>query len=169
MNIQQVIDDILDVEGGYVNLGADHGGPTKYGVTLQTLREFRGVPVSVADLRALTRAEARDIYIERYYERPGLNALPEALQPFMLDFAVHSGPPRAVRHLQGVVGAAVDGVVGPETVDRSGRYVDTRGEVGAVVDLVEDRLQMLAGVVVEDPSQAVFMKGWVARVLRFLP
>ena len=35
MTVDQMIDDILRREGGYVNHPADKGGPTKYGITLK--------------------------------------------------------------------------------------------------------------------------------------
>ena len=37
-NVRQIAQDIVAREGGYVNDPADPGGPTKYGVTLGTLR-----------------------------------------------------------------------------------------------------------------------------------
>ncbi len=48
-------------EGGYVDHPADKGGPTNMGITLNTLARWRGHAVTAADVKALTRAEARQI------------------------------------------------------------------------------------------------------------
>ena len=67
-NVRQIAQDIVAREGGYVNDPADPGGPTKYGVTLGTLRALaRDVTVDgvvdVADVRALSVAQAVEIFL----------------------------------------------------------------------------------------------------------
>jgi len=44
MDAANVIYDLIEREGGFSNHPADKGGPTKYGITQQTLSEWRGVP-----------------------------------------------------------------------------------------------------------------------------
>ena len=48
--IEQILDDILRREGGYVNHPADRGGPTNFGITAQTLGNWRqlGRPTTTA-------------------------------------------------------------------------------------------------------------------------
>jgi lysozyme family protein len=41
--------------------------------------------VTAADVRALTRAQAVEIFITHYYERPRIGALPEAVQASVFD------------------------------------------------------------------------------------
>ena len=72
------------------------------------------------DVRALSRAQAVDIFIEHYYRRPGIDSLPEALRASVFDMQVNAGA-NAVRILQRLLremGQAVDvdGVIGPQTV-----------------------------------------------------
>lgn len=123
--IHDIADEILTREGGYVNDPDDPGGATNHGVTIHTMRRL-GLDldgdgsVTTADVRALSRAQARDIFIRHYFEAPGIAALPEALHPGVFDMYVNAGA-NAVRLLQRMLGemgqgVAVDGLIGPETI-----------------------------------------------------
>jgi hypothetical protein len=62
-------------EGGFVNDPDDPGGATNHGVTIHTLRRLgidvnRDSRIDVADVRALTRAQAVEIYLEHYFKPP---------------------------------------------------------------------------------------------------
>lgn len=118
-------EEIVAREGGFVNDPADPGGATKFGVTLGTMRRL-GLDLSgdgqvtEADVRALTREQAVGIFLEQYYRRPGIAALPEALQPSVFDMYVNAGA-NAIRVLQRLLIAmgldlAVDGAIGPQTI-----------------------------------------------------
>jgi lysozyme family protein len=124
-NVRQIAQDIVTREGGYVNDPADPGGPTKHGVTLGTLRALArdvnadGV-VDIADLRALNTAQAVEIFLTRYFDRPGLCLLPAALQASVFDMYVNAGS-MAIKLLQRVLTAQghklrCDGVLGPATL-----------------------------------------------------
>jgi lysozyme family protein len=123
--VSELARDIVAREGGYVDDPDDPGGATKYGVTLTTLRRLgldptRDGQVDGRDIRALTMAEAVEIYIEHYHRRPGLAGLPAALQPAVFDMYVNAGA-NAVKLLQRLLtemGFACrdDGVVGPQTL-----------------------------------------------------
>jgi lysozyme family protein len=122
--VQQIADDIVRREGGYVDDPADPGGATNHGVTLATLArlgrdETGDGQVDRADVKALTAADAATIFIEQYYRKPGLAALPDGLQPSVFDMYVNAGA-NAVRILQRLLtelGHPVteDGIVGRET------------------------------------------------------
>ena len=116
---------IVAREGGFVNDPDDPGGATKYGVTLATLRGLgrdvnRDGRVDVTDVQALTRDDARAIFIEHYFRKPRLDQLPEVLHATVFDMQVNAGA-NAVRILQRLVArmgfaCADDGAVGPKTV-----------------------------------------------------
>ncbi|MGC9368388.1 MAG: holin-associated N-acetylmuramidase [Paracoccaceae bacterium] len=125
LTVQQIAEEIVAREGGYVNDPDDPGGATKYGVTLQTMRRL-GLDltgdgqVGAADVKRLSRAQAVEIFIEHYYRRPRIGELPEALRPSVFDMYVNAGV-NAVRILQRLLNdmgerVAVDGVIGPQTL-----------------------------------------------------
>lgn len=110
-------------EGGYVNAKTDRGGPTKYGITHRTLAAHRGVKsVTASQVKALTLAEAEQIYRKSYWTQSGGDLLPAGLDYAAFDYGVNSGPARAVKSLQKVVGVTQDGIVGGQTVAAVGRY-----------------------------------------------
>jgi lysozyme family protein len=124
-SVQDLAEEIVAREGGFVDDPDDPGGATKYGVTLKTLRRL-GIDITadtridVADVRALSRQQAVQIFIEHYYRRPGVASLPETLQPSAFDMYVNAGP-NAVKVLQRLLTSMgfpcdADGQIGPETI-----------------------------------------------------
>lgn len=124
-DVQSLAEEIVAREGGFVNDPDDPGGATNFGVTIGTMRRL-GLDltgdgqVSEADVRALSREQAVAIFLEHYYRRPGIAALPEVLQPSVFDMYVNAGG-NAVRILQRLLGEmghdlTVDGVLGPQTI-----------------------------------------------------
>ena len=116
---------IVGREGGFVNDPDDPGGATNHGVTIHTMRRL-GLDltgdgmVGVADVRALTRAQAEEIFVKHYFSRPGIAKLPNALQASVFDMYVNAGG-NAVKILQRLLrqmghDVGVDGAIGPQTV-----------------------------------------------------
>ena len=123
--VRELAIEIVSREGGFVDDPDDPGGMTKYGVTLETLRRL-GLDLpgdgatDAKDMRRLSRAEAVDIYMEHYFRRPGLGALPEVLQPSVFDMQVNAGA-NAVKILQRLCTemgfpCVEDGAIGPATI-----------------------------------------------------
>ncbi|MBB5222168.1 lysozyme family protein [Amaricoccus macauensis] len=123
-SVESIAAEIVRREGGFVNDPDDPGGATKHGVTLGTLRRLgidldRDGDVDVDDVKALTPARAAQIYVRHYFREPGIDRLPEPLQPSVFDMQVNAGQ-NAVKILQRLMAAfglplADDGVVGPVT------------------------------------------------------
>ncbi len=123
--VRQIAEEIVAREGGFVNDPDDPGGATNFGVTIHTMRRLGldltgdGV-VDEADVRALTRDQAVDIFIEHYWRAPGIDRLPEPIQASVFDMQVNAGS-NAVRILQRLLrdmghDLVVDGVIGPQTI-----------------------------------------------------
>lgn len=166
------IDTIIRHEGGFVNRKEDRGGPTKYGITQAVLSEWLRRPASVEDVKALTEEEAREIYEIRYLTGPRIHLLPDPPQTILLDMAVNHGPAAAIKIAQRVVNAAgfgpidVDGVLGPQSREAIAEAQEQMGPYfqNAIVD---ERVKLFNAIVRNDPSQAVFLKGWLARAASF--
>lgn len=128
-SVRQIATEIVAREGGFVNDPDDPGGATNFGVTIHTLRRLRpGQQIGVNDVRALTRNDAIEIYIEHYFRRPRIADLPEPLWPTVFDMYVNAGA-NAVRILQRLfvqmgIQIAVDGVIGPQTIAAAHRAYD---------------------------------------------
>jgi len=123
--VEQIAQDIVDREGGYVNDPDDPGGATKFGVTIHTMRRLgldldRDGIVNEQDVRALSREQAVAIFVDHYFNRPRITDLPQKLQASVFDMYVNAGA-NAVRILQRLlqdmrISVTVDGVIGPQTV-----------------------------------------------------
>ena len=167
------IDLILLHEGGYSNNPNDHGGPTKYGITQGTLRNWLKRPARVEDVKNLTEAEAREIYETNYLTGPRISTLPEPPQTQVLDIAVNRGPRRAIKMVQHVCNLAgfgpidEDGVIGPQTRSTIIKAVAAMGPYFRNA-LVEERVKFYEEIIANDSDQEVFRKGWMARANRFL-
>lgn len=129
-SVEQIAAEIVAREGGYVDDPDDPGGATNYGVTIGTLRRLGrdldgdGV-VTKADLKRLTAGQAAEIFVEHYFRRPRIDALPESLHASVFDMYVNSGA-NAVKILQRLLVAmripvAIDGIIGPQTIAAAAR------------------------------------------------
>ena len=165
--VPAIIDEIIDREGRiFTNRAADRGGPTKFGVTQDKLSEWRRRPVSVDEVRNLTETEAREIYESDFIVKPGFLRINfEPLRVHAIDFGVNSGTARSIRYLQKLVGAKVDGVLGPRTADKVNTYPDQQE---LHLRLIRDRLRFLGRLVNVDRSQAENISGWINRVTEFM-
>lgn len=121
IHVEQLAQEIVTREGGFVNDPDDPGGATNFGVTIHTLRRLRPAQrIDVEDVRALTRKDAVAIYLEHYFQRPRIGELPQPLWATVFDMYVNAGA-NAVRILQRLLvdmgqDVAVDGAIGPHTI-----------------------------------------------------
>ncbi len=124
-DVRQIANEIVAREGGFVDDPDDPGGATNHGVTIHTLRRLgidvtRDRRIDAADVKALTRAQAVEIYLEHYFTRPGIAALPETVQASVFDMQVNAGG-NAVKILQRLLSdmgypCDADGEIGPQTI-----------------------------------------------------
>jgi len=165
MNIKQLIDDILRREGGFVDHEDDRGGATNYGITQDTLARRRGHPVSVEDVRNLTRSEAIEIYAALYVLEPNFDKIKhDDLAALVVDCGVNHGTARAARWLQAAANVTVDGIVGPVTL----AAVNSQDGKALYRAVLAERCRFYGQLITRDTSQAAFAAGWANRVAEFI-
>lgn len=147
---------ILASEGGYVDHPKDPGGATNMGITHTTLAEWRGRPVTKADVRALTKAEAAAIYKARYWDTVRGDDLPAGLDLVAFDAAVNSGVYRGARWLQSALGVVADGKIGPRSI-AAASAADRSTAIRRAVQARKNFLLSLS-------TWATFGRGWSSRL-----
>lgn len=180
--VDQVLDEILnriiESEGGLTNDPEDRGGVTNYGVSL---RYARGKPemdldgdgdIDAHDIELVTPEIAKKLFREDFFDAPGFVALPDAIWAQMFDIAVNAGAGRAINLLQRTVTVLgfpidIDNRLGPRTKSASEKAVDQLGASAVNNALVEQRLAFYDRVIENNPSQRVFRKGWRSRAVSF--
>lgn len=155
-NFAVCLNRVLASEGGFSNHPSDPGGMTKLGCTKATWEEYVGHPVSEADMRALTPDDVAPLYKRKYWDRASCDLLPAGLDYCVFDAAINSGPGRAVKWLQEVVGASADGVVGKKTLTAINAFSVQK----IIAQYNEKRLQFLESL----PTWSTFGNGWSNRI-----
>lgn len=141
----------------------DPGGATKYGITFDRLRLWRAKPITKNDVRALTLDEAKEIYrSSHYWGHVRGDSLPAGLDYTVFDFGVNSGPARAVRMLQTMIGAKPDGDFGPASFKALEAYIATHGLKSTIYRYNTGRRNFLKGL----KTFWKYGRGWIARVDR---
>jgi lysozyme family protein len=163
MTLDQILDGILDREGDAVitNHRADRGGRTRYGIS------ERAHPAAW-NPGPPTREQARAIYTTVYVAPFDalFGRVDDRIRVALIDDAVLSGVKPAIRRLQHVLQVVpLDGVLGPLTVAACLR----QPSAAFLQRLVVARALGLCRVVQTRPANLVFLTGWIARTLTFLP
>lgn len=180
MILQDVIEALIEREGGYVDHPSDRGGPTRWGITEQVARAYgyRG------RMQDLPRELAHDVYVDRYWKAPRfdqVSALSAVLSEELLDTGVNMGPMVATRFLQRSLNVlnrdgrawpdlAVDGVIGRMTLYALDRLLAQRGADGvAVLHSMLNALQAVRYIEIAEarPSQEAFAFGWIRERVTF--
>ena len=155
-NFERALAAVLHHEGGFVNHPSDPGGMTNLGCTKKVWEEWVGHEVDEKAMRALTPADVAPLYKAKYWDKIKGDELPDGVDYVVFDCAINSGPGRAIKFLQGCVGADMDGALGPKTL-AAVRAADAKV-------LVEDYAKRRLSFLQDLPTWGTFGKGWGRRV-----
>ncbi len=174
-DIDGLIDELIEREGGYVNHAADRGGPTRYGIT-EAVARAHGYGGAMA---SLPRDEAAAIYRRLYWLRPRFDEVARrspALAAELFDTGANMGPAVAATFLQRALTAlnrngrdypdlVPDGRIGPRTLAALDAFLKLRGVKAETVLL--RALEALQGerylrLAERRPANEAFLYGWLA-------
>jgi len=157
-NRDQVIGWIGLSEGGYVNDPRDPGGATDRGITQRTYDAWNDAQGRQRKpVRGISKAEAEAILSAQYLDTVQFDGLPDGVDYAVADYAVNSGPGRAAKVLQRVLGVPDDGVIGAMTLAALAR----RNPEEIITAVCVERMRFLRGLRTWD----AFGRGWSVRVL----
>jgi lysozyme family protein len=120
---KEAFEEVMEIEGGYVNHKDDPGGATNFGITEAVARR-NGYEGNMRDLKL---HQARDIYYKEFWLDHKYNKIQNRdIAKEMFDQAVNMGQTTANRNLQksnnlltaddDIYPISVDGVMGPQTL-----------------------------------------------------
>ena len=176
MNIDDLIDELIEREGGYIRHPADRGGATRFGVT-EAVARAHGYAGAMAEF---PRDEAAAIYCRLYWLRPRFDEVAERTPKVaaeLFDTGANMGPAVAATFLQRALTAlnrtgkdypdlVPDGRVGPATLAALDAFLDARGKRGGETVLLR-ALEALQGerylrLAEKRPANEAFLYGWLA-------
>lgn len=175
MDIRQLIDELIEREGGFVDHPADRGGATRWGVTQAVARQ-NGYAGS---MREYPRDAAVALYRRRYWSQPRFDRIADRaprLAAELFDTGVNMGTAVAAGFLQRALTAlnrqardfpdlVIDGTIGLRTLAALDAFLALRGQGGervlltAVEALQGERYLRLAET---RPANEAFLYGWLA-------
>jgi len=117
-NFEKSLELVLQAEGGFINHPKDPGGMTNLGVTKAVYDKWIGRASTEEEMRALKPEDVAPIYKKNYWDKIYGDQLESGLDFALFDWAVNSGPGRAAKAIQRIVGATQDGAIGPKTMQK---------------------------------------------------
>jgi len=175
-NINELVDALIEREGGYVNHLSDKGGPTCFGITEAVARALG----YAGPIRLLPRPEAVAIYKRLYWLRPGFDQVASKsvrIAAELFDAGVNMGPAVAATFLQRALTAlnrngsdypdlVPDGRIGDQTLAALDAFLAKRGTKSGETVLMR-ALEALQGerylrLAERRPANEAFLYGWLA-------
>lgn len=151
-------------EGGFVNHKNDKGGNTMCGVTLATFQSFYGSRKKLADLLAMTQEQWCHIMKSGYWDKVlGDQIRNQSIAELVADWCVNAGV-NGIKNMQKACGLKADGIVGPKTL----AVLNSPNEEIIFNRIKEARILYYERIVLNDPSQRVFLNGWRNRTNKFV-
>lgn len=160
-NATTAINKVLATEGGYVNHPADRGGPTNWGITQATYESWVGRSSSLNEIINMPKETAIAIYKARYWDTIGGDFIKSYSVAYAIfDQAVNRGIVVSLKRAQKVLGFSQTGTLANDFINALNNY-NPEAFLEQYLLLSE---QAYRTIVLNNPTQAVFLQGWLNRV-----
>lgn len=152
---------VLAREGGKVDDPTDRGGRTAYGITQRVFDLYRAQQgLEAKDVWEITPDETAQIYGKDFWNAYRCGKFRPPVDLVVFDAFVQHRPRVVAQMVQRAVGAEVDGLIGPKTIERANSL-----EPSLLAErIIQLRLQLYQNIISHDPTQGRFMKGWLNRL-----
>jgi lysozyme family protein len=146
---EEIFKKVIGHEGGYVDDKDDRGGETKYGVSKKAYPNV--------DIKNLTLENAQEIYYTDYWLKSRTDVLAKDIRYIHFDSCINHGVHGALKIMQQSAGCKyIDGIVGNETLSKAKSI--------SIHSYAYYRLLKFVRIVIANPSQIRFLRGWSARI-----
>ncbi len=167
LDLEKILDEVILAEGSaYTNHPNDRGGPTKYGITLATLKSIPLYEDATENtVKNLTLEIARNVY-KNIYAYQFLFIADPIVFKFIFNGAVQHGTGGMIKVVQKALGLTADGVLGPVT--KAALISAQKDTPKFLSKLIAARCNYYANILMRDSSQRVFAAGWLNRIAKDL-
>lgn len=156
---------ILKTERGYVDHPLDRGGPTNYGVTISALSDHLGREIKPDEVRNISIETVKEIYKQNYWDRLKLSDVNDMSLSFALfDQCVNRGTRKVSEQIQKIIGVLPDGVIGQTSI----KAINSFNPKKLLLLFIKETQLEYIRIVIGNPGQLVFLKGWIIRSHKLL-
>ena len=150
-------------EGGYSDNPNDRGGATNSGVTLAVYQSVYGKNKTKNDLKRMTNEQWNYIFTKLYWNKWKADDIKnQSIANILVDWVWMSGL-GTIKKIQSLFGLTADGIVGNKTI----LYINSHDQEEVFNKIWNRRKSFYESLVKNNPSQKVFLKGWMNRLNTF--
>lgn len=163
-DFKPILFNTLKLEGGETT---DTGGHTNYGVTQKSFDAYASSNnLPSKNVSNLNFGDVKNFYETDYYKKPGIDLIPsQKVGGVVFDYGVNAGVGTAIKKLQEIVGAKVDGKLGKKTLSAIDSYIKQNGEDFLASQILNKRAEHYIQLANSNPDKyGRYLQGWMNRI-----